>query len=74
MRQVVSISFPPDVKQQVEDLAAKRGISRSDVVREAVKEYLILTEMRALRKEAIEKVRGATGREFTDEDVFEIIS
>lgn len=74
MRQVVSISFPPDVKQQVEALAAQRGISRSDVVREAVSEYLILTEMRALRKEAIEKVRKATGREFTDEDVFEIVS
>lgn len=74
MRQVVSVSFPPDIKNQVETLAAQRGISRSDVVREAVKEYFILTGMRALRKEAMEKVKKATGREFTDEDVFKMIS
>ena len=62
------------MRAQVEALAAQREISRSDVVREAVKEYLVLTELRAIRKDAIEKVRKATGREFSDEDVFKMVS
>jgi metal-responsive CopG/Arc/MetJ family transcriptional regulator len=74
MRAVVSISFPPDIKRQVESLATKRGISRSDVIREAVKEYLLLTELRNIRKEAMAKVRKATGRDFTDDDIFKLVS
>jgi metal-responsive CopG/Arc/MetJ family transcriptional regulator len=74
MREVISISLPQDIKKQVESLAAQKGISRSEVVREAVKEYLLLTEMRELRKTAMIKVRAATGRDFTDTDIFEMVS
>ena len=68
MRESISISLPKDLKAELDDAVRVEGVSRSDVVREAVREYLFIRRFRALRQELIPYAEAAGV--FTDEDVF----
>ena len=68
MRESISISLPEDLKAELDEAVRAEGVSRSDVVREAVREYLFIRRFRALRQELIPYVEAAGV--FTDEDVF----
>lgn len=68
MRESISISLPEDLKAELDDAVRVEGVSRSDVVREAVREYLFIRRFRALRQELIPYAEAAGV--FTDEDVF----
>ena len=68
MRESISISLPKDLKAELDDAVRVEGVSRSDVVREAVWEYLFIRRFRALRQELIPYAEAAGV--FTDEDVF----
>ena len=68
MRQSISISLPEDLKAELDEAVRVEGVSRSDVVREAVREYLFIKRFRALRQELIPYAEAAGV--FTDEDVF----
>jgi CopG family transcriptional regulator/antitoxin EndoAI len=72
MRESVTISLPGDLKKKL-DQATKRGhVNRSDIVREALRQYFALQEFRGIRAKAVAEAeaRGI----FTDEDVFKEIS
>lgn len=71
MRQSISISLPEDLKAELDEAVQAEGVSRSDVVREAVREYLFIRRFRALRQELIPYAE-AVGV-FTDEDVFRAV-
>ncbi len=68
MRESISISLPEDLKAELDEAVSLEGVSRSDVVREAVREYLFIRRFRALRQELIPYAEAAGV--FTDEDVF----
>ncbi len=71
MRESISISLPEDLKAELDEAVSVEGVSRSDVVREAVREYLFIRRFRALRQELIPYAEAAGV--FTDEDVFRAI-
>lgn len=72
MRKTVSISLPEDLKQQLDAVADEESLSRSDVVRQALNDYLFVRRFRTLRARLMSQAqaRGV----FTDEDVFEQVS
>jgi metal-responsive CopG/Arc/MetJ family transcriptional regulator len=72
MRESISISLPSDLKAQVDRFTEAEGISRSDLVREALRTYLFAQRLRSLRKDLMPyaEARGI----YTDEDVFREVS
>ncbi len=72
MRESISISLPEELKTELDRLTAVDGTSRSDVVREALREYLFARRFRALRQELMPYAE-AQGI-YTDDDVFRAVS
>ena len=72
MRESISISLPADLKNELDQATAAEGISRSDLVRDALRSYLLARRFRLLRA-AMVPYAEAQGV-FTDEDVFRLVS
>ena len=72
MRESLSISLPGDLKEKVDRYSQDAGMTRSDVVREALREYLFVRRFRALREELLPY--GEAAGLHTDEDVFREVS
>jgi metal-responsive CopG/Arc/MetJ family transcriptional regulator len=72
VRETVTISLPAEVRRELDRIAARDGVSRSDVLRASFEEYLFARRFRALRQRmmAAAQARGI----HTDEDVFERVS
>ncbi len=68
MRKTITISLPKDVKQDLDKATAEEGLSRSDVIRESLRDYLFMRRFRQLRARMMAKAQ-AQGI-YTDEDVF----
>lgn len=49
---IVSISLPPDLALDLDSAAKQERRSRSELVREAVRQYVLLAKWRTLRQEA----------------------
>ena len=64
----VTVSFPEDLTQQLDELASQEGVSRSDIVRQCVEKHLFLRRFDALRAELSAEAR-AKGI-YTEEDVW----
>ncbi len=72
MRETVSISLPQDVKEELDEAVAEEGVSRSDLVRQALRDFLFVRQFRRLRQELIPHAE-AQGI-YSDEDVFKRVS
>jgi metal-responsive CopG/Arc/MetJ family transcriptional regulator len=72
MRQTVAISLPEDLKEALDKVCSEEGVTRSDLVRESLKDYLFFRRFKALRAKLLAKAK-AQGI-YTDEDVFNRIS
>jgi metal-responsive CopG/Arc/MetJ family transcriptional regulator len=72
MRASISVSLPEDLKRELDRLTESAGVSRSDLVREAVREYVFVHRFRALRRELMPYAQAKGVH--TDEDVFEALS
>ena len=72
MRDTITVSLPGEVRKRVDEVARREGLSRSDIVREAIEQHLFHRRFRSLRQRLMAKAqaRGA----FTDEDVFGRVS
>lgn len=68
MRRTITISLPKDVKQDLDKATAEEGLSRSDLIRESLRDYLFMRRYRQLRARMMAKAQ-AQGIH-TDEDVF----
>ena len=68
MRQTITISVPEQVKKELDKLTIEEGTSRSDIVRESLRNYLFFRQFRALRSRMMAKAQ-AQGI-YTDQDVF----
>ena len=72
MRSTITISLPEAVKAEIDRVSKAEGVSRSDVVRESVRDYLFVRRFRALRTSMLPAAarRGI----HTDQDVFDRVS
>jgi metal-responsive CopG/Arc/MetJ family transcriptional regulator len=68
----ISIRLPDDLKEEVDRFTEAEGVSRNDLVREALREYLFARRFRELRRR-LQPYAEAQGF-FTDEDVFREVS
>jgi len=72
MRSTLTISLPEEIRKELDQVSAEEGVSRSDIVRESVRDYLFIRRFRALRKRMLPK--AAARGIHTDEDVFDRVS
>ena len=72
MRETITISLPESVKSKLDGIVKEEHLNRSDVVREALRQYFSVRECNRLRgvMTAEAEKRGI----FTDEDVFNAVS
>jgi metal-responsive CopG/Arc/MetJ family transcriptional regulator len=68
----MTVSLPEDVRKELDRVSAAEGVSRSDIVRESIRDYLFIRQFRTLRKTLVPKAaqRGI----HTDQDVFDRVS
>jgi len=72
MRETITISIPDHLRKELDQITSEEGISRSDIVRESLRDYLFIRHFRSLRNRMMAKAQ-AVGI-FTDEDVFNRVS
>ena len=72
MRESVTISLPPWLKERLDKAVTRGQTSRSDVVREALGEYFGRQDLERIRRGAV-PLAEASGV-FTDEDIFREVS
>ena len=70
--QSITVTLSADVKQALDELSKKEGVSPDEVVGQAVKQHVFLKKFRSLRERmaAKSKNQGIV----TDQDVFDRIS
>jgi metal-responsive CopG/Arc/MetJ family transcriptional regulator len=72
MRETVTISLPRAIRRELDKIAKEEGVSRSDVLRQSLEDFLFVRRFRQLRQRmmAAAQAQGI----FTDEDVFTRVS
>jgi len=72
MRETVTISLPQAIRRELDKVAKAEGVSRSDVLRQSLEDFLFVRRFRQVRQRmmAIAQAQGI----FTDEDVFTRVS
>ena len=72
MRSTITISVPEQMRSEIDKLSRTDGVSRSDIVRESIRDYLFLRSFRSMRKSMV--IKASKNGVYTDQDVFEQIS
>ena len=72
MRSTMTISVPEKLRVELDEISQAEGVSRSDIVRESLRDYLFTRRFRSLRKTMLPK--AAAQGIYTDQDVFDRIS
>ena len=72
MRATVTISLPQAVRRELDRIAKEDGVSRSDVLRQSLEDFLFVRRFQRLRQ----RMMAAAQAEgiYTDEDVFTRVS
>ncbi|MHB1605943.1 MAG: ribbon-helix-helix domain-containing protein [Leptospirales bacterium] len=72
MRETITISLPEGIKAVLDEATKEEGLSRSELIREALREYLIVRRFRQLRQQMIPYAQNQGIH--TDQDIFNRIS
>jgi metal-responsive CopG/Arc/MetJ family transcriptional regulator len=72
MRETVSISLSQEIKAALDEVVDEEGVSRSDLVRQAIQDFLFVRRFRRLRQELIPYAESQGI--YSDEDVFKRVS
>ena len=72
MRMTMTISLPVGTKKKLDSYIAKEHVNRSDVVREALRQYFAREEFQRLRGILIPEAQSLGL--YKDEDIFEKVS
>jgi len=72
MRETITVSLSDSLKEKLDQSAKEQKVSRSDVVREALREHFAVQEFRRLR--GLMLFEAEKRDIYTDEDVFRLIS
>jgi len=68
MRETLTISIPKELRRDLDRISKAEGLSRSDLVRESLRDFLFFHRFKALRDRMRSKARRRGIH--TDEDVF----
>ena len=72
MRETVTISLPRAIRRELDKVAKEEGVSRSDVLRQSLEDFLFVRRFRQLRQRMMAAAQSQGI--FTDEDVFTRVS
>lgn len=72
MKGTITIRLPESIQKELNIIVKAEGISKSDIIRDAITRYLALKRFQMLRKKVL-PFAEAKGL-LTDEDVFKAIS
>ena len=72
MRETVTISLPRAVRRELDKVAKEEGVSRSDLLRQSLEDFLFVRRFRRLRQRMM--AAAQTQAIYTDEDVFTRVS
>ena len=72
MSQTISITLADDVQIALDELSRSEGVSRDELVSQAVKQHLFLRRFRSLRERM--SAKAAAQGIGTDQDVFDRVS
>ena len=72
MVQSITVTLPADVKQAVEELSKKEGVSLDEIVSRAINQHVFLRQFHSLRERLAAKAKNQGI--VTDQDVFDRIS
>ena len=72
MRSTITISVPEKVRTELDRVSRAQGVSRSDIVRESIRDYLFIRQFRSLRTSMVAK--ASRRKVYTDQDVFDRVS
>ena len=72
MKETINISLPAVFKRKLDKISKQEHLNRSEVVREALREYFVRREFQRLRSTLVPEAekRGI----YTDDDVFRQVS
>jgi len=68
MKQNVTVTLPEKISSDLKKIAKDEGLSKSQIVRNALQDYIFIKKFRSLRSKMMAKAQ-AQGV-FTDDDVF----
>ena len=69
MRKTLTISLPREVKDALDKASVEDGVTRSELIRDSLRDYLFLRRVRNVRRRLLPKARKQGI--YTDKDVFE---
>lgn len=72
MDQMVEINIPSKLNEELELVTAEEGLSKSELVKKAIEDYLFIRKFRTIRKKMTPKAKNRGFK--SDEDIFEAIS
>lgn len=72
MKQNVTVRLPEKITSELTKIAQNEGLSKSQIVRNALEDYIFIKKFRELRNKMV--ARAQAQGVFTDEDIFEKIS
>ena len=70
MRETVTISMPEEIKKQLDKITSQEGTTRSNIIRESLRDYLFIRQFRSLRR----RMTAKSPRVYTDQEIFDRVS
>ena len=72
MRETVTVSLTKEIKQELDKVARHEGVSRSDLIRESLRDFLFVRNFRRLRARL--RAKAEAQGIYKEEDVFNRVS
>jgi predicted transcriptional regulator len=69
---MLNVRIPDDLKKQLDELSRQQHRPASDLVRESLRRYIVVEQLKAIRKVTV-PLAEAQGY-LTDEDIFKAVS
>ena len=70
----ITLDLPDEVQADLDAASRAEGVPASQIVGQALKNYLFVRRFRELRAETLEHMRQTGQGDLTDDDVFRMIS
>ena len=70
MSTTIIVDLKDETKAALDDAAREEGLSQNELIDKALQDYLFIRRFRSLR----ERMMSQTGKAFTDQEVFDLIS
>ncbi|MEW5692893.1 MAG: ribbon-helix-helix domain-containing protein [Candidatus Hydrogenedentota bacterium] len=72
MRETLTISLPNKIKREIDQITREEGVSRSNIIRESLENFLYFRKLNKLRNKLI--IKAQSNKIFTEDDVFNRVS